>query len=127
MALLSYKEKMARLRSRESGSPKKTCVQVKRPTENERFTYRLRFDQSKFWNWNRPVEPQSLIRSSWPPFEAALRIWGIPGVIRYEKQQQRSWRDFTDVHIDEDSGGFGSRASIRERNSDVRPVIQVSY
>ena len=61
---MKYEEKMAQLRSREA-SLKRLPVQraarlrVDRLAEDRRFIDRLRFDQSKVWNWNR----QTLV---WP-------------------------------------------------------------
>ena len=44
--------------------------------ENRRFSDRLRFDQpSRVWK-SQP-EPRSLPPSTWPPFEEAVKKWGI--------------------------------------------------
>lgn len=51
--------------------------------ENQRFTDRLRFDQSRFWEWNYPAfERRSLPPSQWPAIEEALKKWGVPAGFR---------------------------------------------
>lgn len=42
--------------------------------ENLRFQQRLPFGRSRFWT---PPEERSLIPSTWPALEYALRKWGI--------------------------------------------------
>lgn len=46
-----------------------------------RFHRRLRYDQNRIWDWNRPREPRSPIPSTWPALEAAMRKWVTPGFV----------------------------------------------
>jgi hypothetical protein len=91
VTLLPYEEKMARLRSREAGlkrpvqrAARLARLRAERLAEDRRFSDRLRFDQSKVWNWNRPKEPRSIIRSSWPALEDAMHRFGIPGLALWQ-------------------------------------------
>jgi len=47
--------------------------------ENARFSNRLQFGRSKFW---KDPEPRSLVGSTWPMLEEAVRKYGIESLGR---------------------------------------------
>ena len=59
--MLSYNERMARLRASEAPP----AIRVKAKVQEERvFFDRLRFDQHGFWDWNRPPMERSMMGCS---------------------------------------------------------------
>ena len=60
--MLSYGERMARLRAKQEAP----AIRVKAPkSEEDRVFYdRLRFDQHQFWNWNRQPMERSMMGCS---------------------------------------------------------------
>lgn len=63
---------------------KRSNSQDAQAQETARFSNRLRFDHSWFWDWNRPPEAKSPIPSTWPAFAEAVRIWGVGRYRPYE-------------------------------------------
>jgi hypothetical protein len=75
----NYKQRLAKYYTAQS------IIKVPEVVENRRFADRVRFDQSKLWDWNRSIEEHSLIPSTWVALVEAVRKWGLPaGFRRYD-------------------------------------------